>query len=130
MTYYFGFVILALVIAYLIKAMREKEIRRWGIATTTLAVAATLAVCANLPSLYHTSKYAKETQREQSEIDNSNPEEADAAKRSYLMQYSYGRETFTLLIPDVKGGSSLKPLEGGLDIMSLAKARRRAEIFR
>lgn len=122
MTYYFGFVILALVIAYLIKACREKEIRRWSIATASLAVAATLAVCANLPSLYHTSKYAKETQREQSEIDNSNPEEADAAKRSYLMQYSYGRgETFTLLIPDVKGGSSLKPLEGGLDIMSLAK---------
>lgn len=122
MTYYFGFVILALVIAYLIKALREKEIRRWSIATASLAVAATLAVCANLPSLYHTSKYAKETQREQSEIDNSNPEEADAAKRSYLMQYSYGRgETFTLLIPDVKGGSSLKPLEGGLDIMSLAK---------
>lgn len=121
MTYYFGFVILALVIAYFIKACKSKELRSWSISTATLAVAATLAICANLPSVYHTSKYAKETQREQSEIDNSNPAEADSAKRNYLMQYSYGRsETFSLVIPDVKGGASLKPKEGGLDIMSLA----------
>lgn len=89
MTYYFCFVIAIMVIAYLVQALRQKNVKRWGIATASLAVAAGLAVCANLPSIYHTSKYAKETQREQSEVDNNNPEQADAIKRAYITQYSY-----------------------------------------
>lgn len=121
MTYYFCFVIAILVIAYLVQALRQKNVKRWGIATASLAVAAGLAVCANLPSIYHTSKYAKETQREQSEVDNNNPEQADAIKRAYITQYSYGRgETFTLFIPNVKGGASVRPEGGQLAPMSLA----------
>lgn len=121
MTYYFCFVIAALVIAYFIKALRQKKMRRWGIATAALAAAALLAVGANLPSLYHTSKYAKETQREQSEVDNNDPATADKVKRDYITQYSYGRsETFTLFIPNVKGGASVRPEAGQLAPMALA----------
>ena len=33
--------------------------------------------------------------------------------RDYITQYSYGRsETFTLLIPNVKGGASVEPYNG------------------
>lgn len=124
MTYYFCFVIAALVIAYLVKALRTKEMidmKRWCKATGALAVAAALAIGANLPSIYHTSKYAKETQREQSEVDNNDPATADRVKRDYITQYSYGRsETFTLFIPDVKGGASVRPEAGSLRPMSLA----------
>ena len=48
MTYYFLFVIAGFVIAYLIKALRDKNMRRCGIATGVLAIAAVLAVTANI----------------------------------------------------------------------------------
>lgn len=122
MSYYFIFVIVALVIAYLVKSIKDRKVKQWGVATASLAVAAVLAIGANLPSLYHTSKYAKETQREQSEIDNNDPEQADRMKRDYITQYSYGRsETLSLFIPDVKGGASVRPEAGSLRSMSLAE---------
>lgn len=122
MSYYFIFVIVALVIAYLVKSIKDRKVKQWGVATASLAVAAVLAIGANLPSLYHTSKYAKETQREQSEIDNNDPATADRVKRDYITQYSYGRsETLSLFIPDVKGGASVRPEAGSLRSMSLAE---------
>lgn len=122
MSYYFIFVIVALVIAYLVKSIKDRKVKQWGVATASLAVAAVLAIGANLPSLYHTSKYAKETQREQSEIDNNDPATADRMKRDYITQYSYGRsETLSLFIPDVKGGASVRPEAGSLRSMSLAE---------
>lgn len=122
MTYYFGFVIVALVIAYLIKSYKRKEMRRWVTATASLAVAATLAICANLPSIYHTSKYARETQREMTEAGAGNAAQADSLKRAYITQYSYGKtETLSLFIPNVKGGASVAPKDGGLKMLSLAE---------
>lgn len=124
MTYYFGFVIIALVIGYLVKDYREKKMRSWGIATGTLIVAGALALCANLPSLYHTSKYAKETQRQQSELQldgGASAEQADSAMRAWITMYSYKpSETFTFIIPNVKGGASVVPKDGGLQFASLA----------
>lgn len=121
MTYYFCFVIAILVIAYLVKALKQDNIKPWCKATGALAVAAILAISANFPSIYHTSKYAKETQREQSEVDNNNPTLADSIKRAYITQYSYGRsETFSLFIPNVRGGASVRPEGGSLKPMSLA----------
>lgn len=122
MTYYFGFVIAILVVAYLIKLLIDRNIKRWGIATASLMAAGVLAICANLPLIYHTSEYAKETQREQSEVNNNNPATADSIMRSYITQYSYSpSETFTLMIPNVKGGASVRPEAGNLYPMSLAE---------
>lgn len=113
MTYYFAFVIVGFVIAFLITAIINKKLKQWGIATGTLAVAAVLAVAANSPSLYNTYEYSKETMRgKHSELTaKEDSKEAsnktDGLDRDYITQYSYGgAETFTLLIPDVKGGSS------------------------
>lgn len=63
MTYYFLFVILGISVAYLVTAIKEKKMRQWGIATGVLAVAGILAVGANLPSLYNTYEYSKQTMR-------------------------------------------------------------------
>ncbi len=113
MTYYFAFVIVGFVVAYLITAIKEKKLKQWGIATGTLAVAAVLALAANSPSLYNTYEYSKETMRgNHSELTakedaKSTENKTDGLNRDYITQYSYGgAETFTLLIPDVKGGSS------------------------
>ena len=117
MTYYFAFVIVGFVMAYLITAIKEKKLKQWGIATGTLAVAAVLALAANSPSLYNTYEYSKETMRgNHSELTakedaKSTENKTDGLNRDYITQYSYGRaETFTLLIPDVKGGSSQQAL--------------------
>lgn len=59
MTYYFMFVILGFMVAYLITAVKEKKTAQWLKATGVLAVAGVLAVCANLPSLYYTYEYSK-----------------------------------------------------------------------
>lgn len=117
MTYYFAFVIVGFVMAYLITAIKEKKLKQWGIATGTLAVAAVLALAANSPSLYNTYEYSKETMRgNHSELTakedaKSTENKTDGLNRDYITQYSYGgAETFTLLIPDVKGGSSQQAL--------------------
>lgn len=117
MTYYFAFVIVGFVVAYLITAIKEKKLKQWGIATGTLAVAAVLALAANSPSLYNTYEYSKETMRgNHSELTakedaKSTENKTDGLNRDYITQYSYGgAETFTLLIPDVKGGSSQQAL--------------------
>lgn len=116
MTYYFLFVILAVIACYAVDAVRRRKYSRFAKATGALAVAAVLAVCANLPSLYNTWKYSKESMRgSHTELTVAGAEEQKTAglDRDYITQYSYGRsESFSLLIPDIKGGASARP-EGG-----------------
>ena len=128
MTYYFLFVTLGFAVAYLVDAVRNKGLRQWGIATGVLVVAGVLAVGANLPSLYNTYEYSKETMRgRHSELTQPAAEGAQAASsskgldRDYILQYSYGRgETLSLMIPNVKGGGSIKPVAGGMKALTLA----------
>ena len=123
MTYYFGFVILALVIGYLVAAICEKKMGQWLAATGTLAVAAVLLVAANAPSLYLTYKYSKETMRgghsELTTDAQGKPVKASSKgglDRDYITNWSYGKgETFTLLVPNVNGGASMKPAKNPND---------------
>lgn len=122
MTYYSAFVVVALVIAYLCQAIKQKQMKRWGIATGSLAVAAALALLSNAPNLFMTYEYSKETIRGgHSEL---TPLKTDAEQapqqttknggldKDYITQWSYGLgETFTLLVPNVNGGASLKPTQ-------------------
>lgn len=125
MTYYFLFVILGVIIATLVTALRTKTMRRWGIATGVLAVAAVLAVTANSPSLYLTYEYSKETMRgrhselTQPSFDASNS--TAGLDKDYITQYSYQpSETFSLLIPNIKGGASARPEQGRMTVMGLS----------
>lgn len=63
MSYYFLFVILAVVIAYAVEHYRSHTLPRFFKATGVLVVAALLAVGANASNLYHTYKYSKESMR-------------------------------------------------------------------
>lgn len=111
MTYYFLFVIVAIVIACAVTSYREKSMPRFWKATGVLAVAAALAVGANLPNLYHTQKYSKESMRgghsELTPIDNTADKTSSGLNKDYITQWSYGKmETVSLLIPNIKGGAS------------------------
>lgn len=125
MTYYFLFVIAGFVIACLVTAVRRHEMRRWWIATASLLGAAILAVAANLPSLYNTYEYSKETMRgghsELTQTDKAAQATDAGLARDYITQYSYTpSETFSLLIPNIKGGASNKPEKGSNVAVSLA----------
>lgn len=114
MTYYFCFVILALMAATFISAFKAKKLKSWGIATACLTGAAILAVAANSASLYNTAQYAKETVRGRATYLTSGEQApAQGADFDYITAWSYGGdETMTLLVPNAKGGATLKPVGG------------------
>ena len=110
MSYYFLIVMLALFIAFGITAYKQKEMPHFLKATGILAVAGILGVCINLSNLYHTYEYSKESMRGKSELvkENSANQTNSGLERDYITQWSYGiGETFTLLVPNTKGGASV-----------------------
>lgn len=136
MTYYFIFVIIGIVIACLTSAIKEKKIRQWLTATGVLAVAAILAVGANLPSLYNTYEYSKETMRGgHSELTPLPGEQSNTTAtgldRNYITQYSYETsESFSLLIPNIKGGATSRFVGGGGEYLSLSKLPEAEEMIK
>lgn len=126
MTYYFLPVVLGFVIVYLIGAVRKKEMRRWVVATAVALFAGVLAVTANLPSLYNTYEYSKQTIRgNYSDLPSTDADATDTGlSKEYLTMYSYGQsESFTLLIPNIKGGATNKPEKGAQKYLSLNKTQ-------
>ena len=110
MTYYYLFIILALVIAWLVEAVQQKQMARFLKATAVCVVGATIGLCINLSNLYHTWEYSKESMRGKSELvkQNSANQTSSGLDRDYITQWSYGiDETWTLLIPNTKGGASM-----------------------
>ena len=110
MSYYFLFVMLFMAIAYGVKAFQENALANYFKRTGVLVVAGLLGVCINLSNLYHTYEYSKESMRGKSELvkENSANQTDSGLERDYITQWSYGiGETFSLLVPNVKGGASV-----------------------
>lgn len=116
MTYYFLFVMAALVIAWGVEAIRTKKMAHFAKSTAVALIAGLVGVAINATNLYHTYRYAKQTMRGGSELtipdptapqgtsSQANPE---GLERDYITQWSYGiGETMTLLVPNVRGGAS------------------------
>ena len=110
MTYYYLFIIFFMVIAFLVDAIRKKELARFGKATAVCIVGAAIGISLNLSNLYHTWQYGQESMRGKSELVKKNAanQTNSGLDRDYITQWSYGiDETWTLLIPDAKGGASV-----------------------
>ena len=110
MSYYFLFVMLFMAIAYGVQAYQQKTLASFGKSTGVLVVAGLIGVCINLSNLYHTYEYSKESMRGKSELvkENSANQTSSGLERDYITQWSYGiGETFSLLVPNVKGGASV-----------------------
>ena len=122
MTYYYLFIILFMVIAYLVKAVREKQLTGFMKSTGVVAAAAVIGIAINLSSLYHTWQYQKESMRGKSELVKKNAanQTSSGLDRDYITQWSYGiDETLTLLVPDAKGGATV-PLSKNATAMAKA----------
>lgn len=130
MSYYFLFVIFAMVVAWLCSSIREHRIRQWGMATACVIAAGILAVGANSASLYNSYEYSKETVRGRA-TDLTPPPgtETGGMSRSAITAWSYGiDETMSLLIPNVKGGATIKPVAGESSLLSLADTGKADEL--
>ena len=110
MTYYYLFIILFMVMAYLVDAVRKKQMKHFLKATAVCAVGAVIGIALNASNLYHTWEYGKESMRGKSELvkKNSANQTSSGLERDYITQWSYGvDETWTLLVPNAKGGASV-----------------------
>ena len=113
MTYYYLFVILLMVLAFIVDAFLKKEYLHIGKALGVCVIGGLLGIMVNASNLYHTWQYSKETMRGKSELVKANTENQtnSGLERSYITDYSYGiGETWTLLVPNTKGGTSVHAL--------------------
>jgi len=122
MTYYFLFVMAALFIAFAVEAAKSKRVKKFLTSTAVLVAAGLIGVAVNASNLYHTYQYSKETTRGGSEL-TSTSGEANKTKgldRDYITAWSYGiDETFTLLVPNAKGGATAK----GDDVLPMTDSK-------
>ena len=110
MTYYYMFIILCMVVAFLYDAIRKKQMAHFVKASAVCLAAAAVGIMLNASNLYHTWEYQKESLRGKSELvnENSATQPSSGLERDYITQWSYGiDETWTLLVPNTKGGSSM-----------------------
>ncbi len=122
MTYYYLFIILFMIIAYLVDAVRKRTMKQFMKATAVCAAGALIGVLMNISNLYHTWQYAQESMRGKSELVKKNAanQTNSGLDRDYITQWSYGvDETWTLLVPNTKGGASV-PLAANTEAMKIA----------
>ena len=108
MTYYSCFIMGAYALWVLVESIRMHKLSDFFKATGVCVAALLLAVSVNISNLYHTWEYSKESMRGKSELkaDTGN-QTSNGLDRDYMTQWSYGiGETWSLLIPDVKGGGT------------------------
>ena len=122
MTYYYLFIILFMIIAYLVDAVRKKTMKQFMKSTAVCAAGALIGVLMNISNLYHTWQYAQESMRGKSELVKKNAanQTNSGLDRDYITQWSYGvDETWTLLVPNTKGGASVS-LAANTEAMKIA----------
>lgn len=110
MTYYYLFIIFFMVLAFLVQAIKEKQLSRFLKATGICLAGGLIGVSLNLSNLYHTWQYTQESMRGKSELvkQNAANQTDSGLERDYITQWSYGiDETWTLLVPNAKGGASV-----------------------
>lgn len=108
MTYYFLMVMGLMFIAYLVQTVRQKTLPRFLKATGVMIVAMIIACAANISNLYHTYEYSKESMRGKASLTSASQPQQDGLSKDYITQWSYGiGETWTLLVPNTKGGASV-----------------------
>jgi len=106
--YYTLIIILFLAVVEFIYSIKQKEIVSFFKSSALLLAAAAVAIGMNATSLLTTYEYGKFTMRGDSNgltVDSNSSQQG--LNKDYITQWSYGKdETFTLLIPNFKGGAS------------------------
>ena len=106
-TYYLALIVVILVIAELISDIIKKRLGHFIKASIGLIVAAIIGVLTCSTSLYGSYEFGKETTRGKPVLTRNEDNQTKGLDRDYITQWSYGiGETWSLLIPNAKGGAS------------------------
>ena len=106
-TYYLFMIVLIFIIAEFIDAIRNYRFGDFFNASSVLALAAILAVLTSTTTLYANYEFGKETMRGKPILTENTGNQTRGLDRDYVTQWSYGiGETWSLMIPNVKGGAS------------------------
>ena len=106
-TYYLALIIVILVIAEFISDIKNKKLGHFFKASIGLVVAGILGVLTCATSLYGNYEFGKETTRGKPVLTRDEDNQTTGLDRDYITQWSYGKgETWSLLIPNAKGGAS------------------------
>ena len=106
-TYYLALIIVILVIAELISDLKNKKLGHFIKASIGLAVAAIIGILTCSTALYGNYEFGKETTRGKPVLTRNEDNQTKGLDRDYITQWSYGKgETWSLLIPNAKGGAS------------------------
>ena len=105
---YYGFIMIVIFgIVQLVYAIKENMLPSFFKAVGFLLAGALLALGMNFSRLYTTWEYSRSSIRGASDLTSRGEVRTSGLDKDYVVQWSYGiDETFTLLIPNFKGGSS------------------------
>lgn len=106
-TYYLLFIVVCLFVAELFETIKEKKYQNFLKASGILAGVAVLAILTCTTTLYANYEFGKETMRGKPVLTKNVENQTKGLDRDYVTQWSYGiGETWSLMIPNVKGGAS------------------------
>ncbi len=106
-TYYLLIMVVIYILYQFVKSWGEKKLAYFWKASLVLLAAAGMAVAVNITPLWGTAQYSKYTMRGKPVLSKEKKNKTGGLSRSYITAWSYGiGETWSLMIPDVKGGAS------------------------
>ena len=106
-TYYLLLIIAILVIAELISDIKQKRLGHFFKASLILVAVAIVSILTFSVKLYANYEFGKETTRGKPVLTRNESNQTKGLDRDYITQWSYGKgETWSLLIPNAKGGAS------------------------
>jgi uncharacterized membrane protein len=110
-TYYALLCLMIFGIVEFVYSIKDKKVIKFLKTSAVLIIPFVIAIGINFASLYTTYEYGKYSTRGKSDLKAENKISTSGLDRSYITYWSYGvDETFNLLIPNYKGGSS-RPFE-------------------
>lgn len=106
-TYYLLLIVICIVIGELVEVIKEKNYLHFFKASGILAGVAILSILTCTTTFYANYEFGKETMRGKPVLTKNVDNQTKGLDRDYITQWSYGiGETWSLMIPNVKGGAS------------------------
>ncbi len=107
-TYYLMLLIMVYLLFNLFESIKEKQFKRYLKATGVFVLAGLFAVLTHFTALMAINEWGQVSLRGPSELSIGQENKTSGLDRDYATQWSYGRsESWTLLVPNFKGGASV-----------------------
>ena len=131
MSYYVGWLIVLIGIAYLIDAIQTSRLKGFLKTSVLLLVGLILAVGTNYSRLSTTYVYSHYSTRGKSDLTSPKGQRTGGLDTSYILDYSYDvPEALTAFIPRIKGGGMAEPVGTSSSVYQFIKDRQGASTAR